>query len=88
MIHSDGPDHAKTFLIEVRMNGASLAKAKGGSKKEAEQNAARLALDVMLTAGANTAGASVAMASNLTVESDTHSVTDSVTHFETASKLH
>lgn len=44
LIDAHGPDHAKTFEIEVRMNGRTLAIAKGSSKKEAEQNAARAAI--------------------------------------------
>jgi ribonuclease-3 len=39
-----GPDHHKTFLVEVRVNGRALAEGSGQSKKAAEQEAARLAL--------------------------------------------
>jgi ribonuclease III len=35
-----GPDHAKTFVIHLRMNNQTLACGKGRSKKEAEQDAA------------------------------------------------
>jgi ribonuclease-3 len=35
-----GPDHAKTFVIHLRMNDRTLACGKGRSKKEAEQDAA------------------------------------------------
>ena len=44
LIEAHGPDHAKVFEIEVRMNGKPLAVAAGSSKKEAEQNAARAAI--------------------------------------------
>jgi ribonuclease III len=44
LIEAHGPDHAKIFEIEVRMNGKTLAVANGSSKKEAEQNAARAAI--------------------------------------------
>ncbi len=44
LIQTQGPDHAKTFEVEVRMNGKSLATASGSSKKEAEQNAAKAAI--------------------------------------------
>ena len=44
LIQTHGPDHAKTFEVEVRMNGKILAMATGSSKKEAEQNAARAAI--------------------------------------------
>jgi ribonuclease-3 len=40
-----GPDHRKTFRVEVRSKGEALAEASGRSKKEAEQEAARLALE-------------------------------------------
>jgi ribonuclease-3 len=39
-----GPDHHKTFHVEVRVGGKPLADAVGRSKKEAEQEAAQLAL--------------------------------------------
>ncbi|MCC7441438.1 MAG: ribonuclease III [Bdellovibrionales bacterium] len=42
-----GPDHAKEFEIEVRMRGKALAQASGASKKQAEQNAARRAIELM-----------------------------------------
>jgi ribonuclease-3 len=35
-----GPDHAKTFVIHLRMNDRTMARGKGRSKKEAEQDAA------------------------------------------------
>jgi ribonuclease III len=41
---SEGPDHRKTFTIEVVVNGEVLGAATGRAKKEAEQEAARLAL--------------------------------------------
>jgi ribonuclease-3 len=39
-----GPDHRKTFSVEVIVNGDVLGTATGRAKKEAEQEAARLAL--------------------------------------------
>jgi ribonuclease-3 len=45
VIGESGPDHHKTFRVEVRVRGEALAEAFGGSKKEAEQEAARLALE-------------------------------------------
>src|SRR5918994_2190331 len=41
---SEGPDHRKTFTIDVIVNGEVLGAATGRAKKEAEQEAARLAL--------------------------------------------
>ena len=40
-----GPDHRKLFLVEVRVRGEKIAEANGRSKKEAEQEAARIALE-------------------------------------------
>jgi len=42
-----GPDHQKTFRIEVWANGECMAVAEGSTKKEAEQRAARTALERM-----------------------------------------
>jgi len=39
-----GPEHRKTFVVEVVIEGRVAARATGRSKKEAEQEAARLAL--------------------------------------------
>jgi ribonuclease-3 len=44
-----GPDHRKVFEVELLVNGESLAKGSGASKKEAEQEAARLALEQLKT---------------------------------------
>ena len=41
---SEGPDHRRIFTIEVVVNGDVLGAASGRAKKEAEQEAARLAL--------------------------------------------
>lgn len=40
-----GPDHQKMFTIEVWVNGECLASGLGSTKKEAEQKAARSALE-------------------------------------------
>ena len=40
-----GPDHDKVFHVEVRVRGDTVGEADGRSKKDAEQEAARLALD-------------------------------------------
>ena len=45
MTGESGPDHNKTFLFEVRLNGEPIGRGEGRSKKEAEQAAARSALD-------------------------------------------
>ena len=43
-----GPDHEKTFEVEVWHEGKQLSLASGRTKKEAEQAAAKLALEVLL----------------------------------------
>ena len=45
VIGESGPDHHKTFQVQVRVGGKPMADAGGRSKKEAEQEAARLALE-------------------------------------------
>jgi ribonuclease III len=44
LVGTFGPDHEKRFEVEVMVAGESLARASGPSKKEAEQEAARIAL--------------------------------------------
>ena len=46
-----GPDHNKTFEVEVWHQGQKLSLSAGFSKKEAEQAAARLALETLLQTG-------------------------------------
>ncbi len=45
IINEEGPDHAKTFVAEVSHNDEFLGKGIGRTKKEAEQNAAKEAID-------------------------------------------
>ncbi|MBQ9808342.1 MAG: ribonuclease III [Ruminococcus sp.] len=47
LIGEEGPDHNKRFVVEVRLNSQVIGKGKGRSKKEAEQLAAREALELM-----------------------------------------
>lgn len=44
LISESGPDHDKTFEVELRVDGVVRGVGTGKSKKEAEQNAAREAL--------------------------------------------
>jgi len=44
LVNESGPDHQKTFEVEVRLNSNVVGKGKGKSKREAEQAAAREAL--------------------------------------------
>jgi ribonuclease-3 len=43
-IQEAGPDHAKEFTVEVRINGQVYGQGSGRSKKEAEKRAAEDAL--------------------------------------------
>jgi len=45
LVAAEGPDHAKRFTTRIRIAGRDLGVAEGGSKKQSEQAAARLALD-------------------------------------------
>jgi len=47
----EGPDHRKLFRVEVIVDSEVIARAEGRSKKEAEQHAARLALDALSLEG-------------------------------------
>jgi ribonuclease III len=48
LIDACGPDHEKTFEVEVWHEGKQLSLASGRTKKEAEQAAAKLALEVLV----------------------------------------
>ncbi len=58
-----GPDHRKRFLVEVRLKpdeggpGKPLARGMGSTRKHAEQDAARRALERLTAAAARTPGA-------------------------------
>ena len=45
LLGATGPDHAKVFRVEVDLNGEAVGAGEGRSKKEAEQNAARAAIE-------------------------------------------
>ncbi len=47
VISESGPDHNKHFVVEVHLNSNVIGKGGGKSKKEAEQQAAREALELM-----------------------------------------
>lgn len=55
VVAEKGPDHNKTFFVEAMFSGQVVGKGKGKSKKEAEQVAAKEALDVIVrqTGGAS-----------------------------------
>ncbi len=47
VVQKTGPDHDRTFWIEVHVGDRSFGAGKGKNKKEAEQEAARLAYESM-----------------------------------------
>lgn len=47
LVAESGPDHNKHFVVEVHLNSNVIGKGGGKSKKEAEQQAARQALELM-----------------------------------------
>ena len=46
LIKEKGPDHDKIFVIEVSCNGKILASGEGRTKKSAEMEAAKTALQL------------------------------------------
>lgn len=45
LVGQSGPDHDKQFDVEVSLNGAVVGRGSGSSKKRAEQDAARTAIE-------------------------------------------
>ena len=62
LLSETGPEHRRIFLVEVRLEGdetrqGALAAAEGSTKKQAQQEAARLAFAKMKQQGTSAAGA-------------------------------
>ena len=47
LVGESGPDHDKKFEVEVSLNGKVVGNGSGSSKKRAEQDAARAAIEVL-----------------------------------------
>ncbi len=47
LLHSSGPDHKKEFEVAVTLHDKTIATAKGRSKKAAQQEAAKKALEIL-----------------------------------------
>ena len=47
LIGETGPDHDKRFFVSVALNGTRVGEGSGSSKKRAEQDAARAALELL-----------------------------------------
>ena len=45
LVSESGPDHNKSFTVEVSLNGSVVGQGSGSSKKRAEQDAARAAME-------------------------------------------
>ena len=50
LVGQSGPDHDKQFDVEVMLNGTVVGRGTGRSKKRAEQDAARAAIEVLVPA--------------------------------------
>ena len=46
-MEQSGPDHNKAFVVDVMLNSNVIGKGEGRSKKQAEQMAAKEALELM-----------------------------------------
>ena len=56
LIGETGPDHKRLFRVEVRVEGPeseAIAEAEGSTKKQAQQEAARLAVSKLNTVAAH-----------------------------------
>ncbi len=51
LLEESGPDHDKTFRVEVSLNGETVGAGSGTSKKRAEQAAAEAAIDRLFPGG-------------------------------------
>jgi ribonuclease III len=51
VVNEIGPDHRKTFVVQVVILGEVVAESSGRTKKEAQQSAARLALESLKNSG-------------------------------------
>lgn len=47
LVGTNGPEHSKCFEVEVCIDKLKFARSQGASKKEAEQRAARMALEIL-----------------------------------------
>ena len=47
LLSESGPSHARVFEVEVHLGERSLARGQGRTKKQAEQSAAREALELL-----------------------------------------
>jgi ribonuclease-3 len=62
LVKKTGPDHSKTFWIEVRVNDHTYGPGQGKNKKQAEQEAAKIAFESLAGEDPNGAGEAAAAA--------------------------
>lgn len=53
VVEEEGPDHERTFTIEVFVGGTSYGRGSGRSKKKAEQESARMAIEALTGSAGN-----------------------------------
>lgn len=70
VLESSGPDHAKTFIIEVTLLGHRCGVGEGTSKQEASQSAASQALEALGQAAADQAAQAITLAGKWPVADD------------------
>lgn len=59
LVSQSGPDHQREFVVRVRIDGAEQAEGRGGSRKQAEQNAAARTLELLQAKASRPAGRGV-----------------------------
>lgn len=47
LVNEEGPDHNKIYTMQVKVGGKAMGMGKGHSKKDAEQRAAKVALEML-----------------------------------------
>ena len=47
VVDMSGPDHQREYTVEIILDGEALARGEGKSRKEAEQHAAKLAIEAL-----------------------------------------
>ncbi|MBE7059759.1 MAG: ribonuclease III [Ruminococcaceae bacterium] len=47
LVNEEGPDHNKIYTMQVKVGGKTMGMGKGHSKKDAEQRAAKVALEML-----------------------------------------
>ncbi|MCH3916374.1 MAG: ribonuclease III [Spirochaetia bacterium] len=51
LVKTEGPDHKRVFFMNIKLNGTVFGPASGQNKKQAQQNAAKLAFEALTAEG-------------------------------------